>query len=452
MIVAATGGIITKLPYLRETYMNPLQEATGTNMTEQGIIMSAYGIANFLLYFPGGVLSDRCSSRTLIAVSAFGTAAAGFWYSTMPGFACLVVIHALFAIKATFWPAMVKCVNALGGPEEQGRLFGLLEGGRGLIGTLAALGSVVAFGWAADEIGGMQNAILFYSVLLVAAGVLALVFMEDDRPRTRKRLAIWPGRRSRNAALKAATAQAHADAAQAHAAQAPAASTAQKKARRARLRADVAEVAKMPRVWMAGLLGVFNYSALIFHGYVTGYLSDAYGLSDTAVGNLSVIRTYFMMMLGALLGGFVADKMGSRIRFIKWAFVGMAVFASLYVIIPTGAKAAPLVIANFIVYGLYLYSIKALYFSTLDEVLVPRRLAGTASGIISLVTYAPEIFLYTISGAMVDKYIGTATPLQGYHNCFIAMAILSLLGFICGTVLLRMNRKAREREPYTLAA
>ena len=102
----------------------------------------------------------------------------------------------------------------------------------------------------------------------------------------------------------------------------------------------------------------------------------------------------------------------------------------------------PLVVANFLVYGLCLYSIKALYFSTIDEVLVPKKLAGTASGVISLVTYAPEIFLYTLSGNMVDKYEGTATPLAGYHHCFIAMAVLSALGFLCGMVLYKMNKKA----------
>lgn len=37
----------------------------------------------------------------------------------------------------------------------------------------------------------------------------------------------------------------------------------------------------------------------------------------------------------------------------------MAVFASLYVLIPTGAKAVPLIVANFLVFGLCLYSIKA---------------------------------------------------------------------------------------------
>lgn len=44
---------------------------------------------------------------------------------------------------------------------------------------------------------------------------------------------------------------------------------------------------------------------------------------------------------------------------------------------------------------------------------------------------------------MVDKYVGTATPLKGYMNCFIAMSVLSAIGFVSAIVLLRMNKKAR---------
>lgn len=404
IIVAVAGGLITKLPYLRETYMEPLQAATGATKTQLGLIMSAYGIINFICYFPGGVLADKFSSKKLIVFSCIGTAAAGFWYWTMPGFTALVIIHGIFAITTvfTFWAAMVKSINNLGGPEEQGRLFGMLEGGRGLIGTIAAFGSVAAFNLATDSIGGMKNAILYYSVLLVVSGILAAIFMKDNKPVPKKGEA-QPSPLNRK---------------------------------------DCLEVVKMPRVWLCGMLGVCNYSALIFHGYITAYLSEGFGIDNAVVANLSVIRTYFMMMVGAFVAGLVSDRIGSRIQFIQYAFAGMAVFASLYVLIPAGRSAIPLIVANFICYGLCLYSIKALYFSTIDEVLVPKRLAGTASGVISLVTYAPEVFLYALSGWMVDRYAGTDTPLAGYQHCWIAMAILSIVGFVCGLILRKMNAKA----------
>ncbi|MCD8045328.1 MAG: MFS transporter [Clostridiales bacterium] len=408
IIVAIAGGLITKLPYLRETYMTPLQAATGATKTQLGILMSAYGIVNFICYFPGGVLADKISAKKLIVFSCFGTAAAGFWYWTMPSFTWLVVIHAIFAITTvfTFWAAMVKSINSLGGPEEQGRLFGFLEGGRGLIGTIVAFGSVAVFGIAVDEVGGMKNAILYYSVLLLVAGVLAIIFLKDTKP-------VKTGRKSDTKTFSLA---------------------------------NVAAVAKMPTVWLCGVLGICNYSALIFHGYVTAYLSEAFGLSDTVVANLSVVRTYFMMMVGAFVAGLISDRVGSRIKFMQWAFLGMAVFATVYVAVPAGGSAAIyIIVANFVCFGLCLYSIKALYFSTIDEVFVPKALAGTASGIISLLTYLPEMFLYTVSGNMVDRFAETATPLAGYKHCFTAMVILSAIGFVCGIILVTLNKKVKAR-------
>ena len=71
IIVATAGGLMTKLPYLRETYMEPLQLATGATKTQLGLIMSAYGIINFICYFPGGILADKFSAKSLIAFSCW---------------------------------------------------------------------------------------------------------------------------------------------------------------------------------------------------------------------------------------------------------------------------------------------------------------------------------------------------------------------------------------------
>lgn len=116
IVVAIAGGLMTKLPYLRETYMEPLQAATGATKTQLGMLMSAYGIVNFICYFPGGILADKFSAKSLIVVSCFGTALAGFWFYTMPSFVWLLVIHGIFAITTvfTFWAAMVKVINNLG--------------------------------------------------------------------------------------------------------------------------------------------------------------------------------------------------------------------------------------------------------------------------------------------------------------------------------------------------
>ena len=203
---------------------------------------------------------------------------------------------------------------------------------------------MAVFSWATNSIGGMQNAIMYYSILMLVAGVLCFLFMENDKPVPK---------------------------------------TPEEKAAQGNPlnMKDFMEVAKMPRVWLCGLLGICNYSALIFHGYVTAYLSAAFEIPDSTVATLSVVRTYMMMMLGAFAAGFIADKIGSRIKFIQYGFIGMTIFALAYVVIPAGKSSIPLIVATFVVYGLCLYAIKALYFATIDEVMVPKRLAGTASGV-----------------------------------------------------------------------
>lgn len=404
-VIATAGGVITKLPYLRETYYKPLQEATNATNAQLGALMSAYAIINFICYFPGGILADKFSAKKLIIISCFGTALAGFWYATLPKYTSLVVIHMIFAITTvfTFWAAMVKSVNNLGGPEEQGRLFGALEGGRGLIGTLAAFGSVAVFGKFADDIAGFKGVILYYSILLVISGILAVIFIEEPKRNPKK--AKEEGRVNESNGSKLS---------------------------------EFIAVAKIPRVWLCGVLVVANYSALIFHGYITPYLSEAFEISSSVVAILSVIRTYFMMMVGAVAAGFFADKMGSRIKFIQYGFIGMTIFAAGYLLIPANRNAIWLIVTNFILFGLFLYSIKALYFSTIDEILIPKRLAGTASGVISLLGYAPEIFLYTLSGRIVDN----AQGLTGYRICFICMVVLSIIGFISAVILRKLNAKA----------
>lgn len=54
------------------------------------------------------------------------------------------------------------------------------------------------------------------------------------------------------------------------------------------------------------------------------------------------------------------------------------------------------------------------FFSIIDEVRIPAKVTGTAAGLISLLTYFPEIYCYTMVGNMVDRKPGIA----GYQDVF----------------------------------
>ena len=72
------------LPYLRYSFYIPLQEAMGLvgQNEKYGTLTSIYGIANFLLYIPGGWIADRFDPKKLMVFSMVSTGALGLWLAT----------------------------------------------------------------------------------------------------------------------------------------------------------------------------------------------------------------------------------------------------------------------------------------------------------------------------------------------------------------------------------
>lgn len=399
MIVAMAGGAIYRLPYLRETYYLPLQQASGATNAQLGMLMSAYAIANLVLYFPGGWAADRFSSRKLISFSCVVTGLLGFYYATFPPFTMLVVIHIVFAFTTvfTFWPTMIKAVRLLGDSKEQGRLFGLLEFGRGAISTVLAFASVPLFAKLGEGILGLRGTIIFYSIALIIIGILAFIIIEEKDSSEESSKVVIKG---------------------------------------------MLKVLKMPNVWLASLLIFTGYSAFIGFGMVTPYLTEVFNMSESAAATVSVVRAYVLMSAGAILGGFLADKIGSRIKLMFYAFLGMIIFTAVYYFMPGEPKLITIVIANLVILGLFLYSNKALYFSTIDEISIPAEVTGMAAGFMSLVGYFPETFLYTLNGKMLDNNPG----IVGYRNIFLLMIAFSVIGFVSAGLLLKINKSAKLKK------
>lgn len=306
-----------------------------------------------------------------------------------------MIIHALFGITTvfTFWASMVKITNNLGNEDEQGKLFGFLEGGRGLVGTLIALASVFVFSQFVDETKGLSGAIVFYSVMMIVGGILVILFVQDPKISEEDVSTV---------SLE-----------------------------------DFKAVAKIPRVWLCGLIVACNYLAVMIFGYLTPYFTEVYSMSSSSAALLGVFRAYVMMMVGSLFGGLMASKMKSVIRFMHYGFIGMTIFSFSYLLIPVNRGMLPIVVVNFVLQGLFLLAVKALYFAPIDEIGISKKLAGTASGIISVVGYSPEIFGYTAAGSILDNNPGVT----GYNILFIITGCLSIIGFVLVIILKLNNRK-----------
>ncbi|MGO3750630.1 MFS transporter, partial [Vagococcus salmoninarum] len=194
-ILCLAGGVIYQLPYLRESYYVVMVEVFEVSNTQLGVLMSAFGIVNLLLYIPGGILADRISYKKLIPISLILTSFVGFYYATFPSFMMLIVIHMVFAVTTvfTFWATLIKAVKLLGDSREQGKLFGFLEGGRGLTATIVALLSVLVFKRIGEGALGLRGIIIFYSLILLVLGVLAYFVLDEKSEAIAKREPLFQG-------------------------------------------------------------------------------------------------------------------------------------------------------------------------------------------------------------------------------------------------------------------
>ena len=86
LLLAAGAGIIFQLPYIRETFYVPIQNAMELTNAQMGMLSSGYATMATFSYFIGGAIADKFSARKLLTFSFLATGILGLWFSTFPGY------------------------------------------------------------------------------------------------------------------------------------------------------------------------------------------------------------------------------------------------------------------------------------------------------------------------------------------------------------------------------
>ena len=399
VLCGIAGSAIYRLPFLRETYYEALMHATGATNAQLGMLMSAYGIVNLILYLPGGWAADKFSARNLMTFSLVSTGVTGFYFATFPPFPIILLLHGLWAITTvfTFWAACIKVVRELGDSSEQGKLFGFWYLGKGLTATILGFITVPLFANFGEGVSGLRATIIFYSVVSILTGVLCWICIPKKEP-------VSEGDTEAGFSFK-----------------------------------DAVSVFKMPAVWLAGLASFCMWSIYIGFGYITPYFTDVFGMGESQVAVISIIRANVLFAAGGLIGGKLADKCKTKSKFMVYAFIGMIVLTTVYIFLPGESGMLVPAVVNMIALGSFIYCANAVFFSLIDEANVPAKLTGTAAGLISLVAYVPDVYLYTILGNVLDNNPG----LVGYRYVFLFMVVCAVVGLIASATLHKMNYKKK---------
>lgn len=118
----------------------------------------------------------------MLPASLLGICACGLWLSTFPSYPVFLLIYCLLAICADmlYWPTMLKTVRLLGNEDEQGRMFGIMEAGRGLMDTIVAFCALGIFSALGSTASGLRAAILFYSIVPGVIAIITFLLLDPD--------------------------------------------------------------------------------------------------------------------------------------------------------------------------------------------------------------------------------------------------------------------------------
>jgi sugar phosphate permease len=421
LIVA--GEAIFGLPFhVARFFRKTVLDVFGLTNTELGTAQAVYGVTAMLAYFPGGPIADLFSARKLLCVSLILTTAGGLYMATFPGLLGSMVVWGFFGFSTIifFWAALIRATRDWGGTDEQGRAFGLLDGGRGLLAAILASLGVAVFAYVfpegkeatlAQKEDALRIVIYGYAAATLAAAALVWFCVPDYDPELGGPLDRELGSAS------PVDATAHIGESSAH---------------------HVKLVLSMPLVWMQALIVLCAYVGFKGFDNFSLFAVEAYGMSEGDAAQY-VSYTAWLRPVAALGAGLLADRIRStRVMFI---FFGILLASDLYFAFATpDSSATALMLANMMVASAAIFAMRGVYFALFKEATVPPSITGTAVGMVSVIGYTPDIFVSLLGGILLDRSPGVA----GHQHFFMMMAAFSLVGLLVTMVFIRSCERGKN--------
>jgi nitrate/nitrite transporter NarK len=398
-----SGGIIYLLPFLREVYYIPLQKALHLSNTQLGVLMSVFGTTALISYFPGGWLADRVSPRKLLTISLIATGCAGLYFATFPSYKLSIAVHAFWGVSCTltFWAALIKATRSWAPSTEQGRAFGILESGRGIAEVASSTAFLAVFAKLGSGNLALSWVIIFFSILNILIGIMTWFALVDSPT-----VNLETEDKKEKIGLQ-----------------------------------DIINVLKMPVVWLISVVILAAYSAYWGSYYFTPFATDVFMMSVVFGGAIGVGKMW-IKPLSALGAGFLADKIGAS-KTVAWSFLILIASFVVFIFAPGNPKLVLILVINTAIAALAIFALRGVYFAIFEEGGVPLAVMGTATGVVSVIGYTPDIFMPMVGGVLLDGYPG---PL-GYRYFFMFIAGLCFLGLLAALIILRNYAKKKDNIP-----
>jgi MFS transporter, GlpU family, inner membrane protein len=404
LVLIIAGEMIFTLPFHTARFFRPtLLDVFGLSNTELGDLFAAYGVVAMLSYFPGGAIADRYSARSLLAASLVATAAGGLVMATVPSPLPMALLYAYWGFTTIFlfWGALIRATRDWGGNGAQGRAFGILDGGRGLLAAAMAALLVSLFASlmpedafladAAERKAAFQQVILWYAAATFATGILVW-FVVPAAP---------------NVAASPVT-------------------------------TGMRIVLRRPVVWAQAAIIACAYCAFKGLDNYALYATQVLQMDEVSAARFATYGAY-LRPVAAVAAGFLADR-ASATRVCGILFAVLVAASLLLGELAPARHGAPVILSALFVTFAAVFALRGVYFALLEENRVPARYTGAAVGLVSLVGFTPEIFFAPVAGRILDA----APGLPGHQHYFLFLSGIAAIGFAFVALLRRLRRRGGD--------
>lgn len=409
LLLILAGESVFIIPFVLSRVFRPtVLEAFNLDNLQLGICFSVYGIVALLSYLFGGPLADKFPPRKLIAVALWMTALGGLVYATFPGYTLLKILYGYWGFTTIFlfWAPMIKATRVWGGSSSQGKAFGFLDGGRGLVGALFGAMGVYIFSLfintEVSEATVTESRAAFSYVILVSSGIVIMVgllvwfFMKMD-PRAEKEIILD----------KITISQ-------------------------------IKEVLRLPSVWLLMIIILCAYVGYKITDVFSLYAQDVMLYDQVQSAQVGTFLLFVRPVIGVLIG-VLADRTDTTywlvVSFVV-SFLGALLFATGII----SDSATVLFFISILVVATGVYAARSLYFAVMERGQIPLVLTGTAVGLISLIGYTPDIFAGPAMGFLLENSPGAG----GHQHVFWMLAIFSFIGGVAAWYYFQLYGKKKQ--------
>ena len=406
-LLILSGEFIYFLPYVlsrvfRPTFLDVFQ----LNNFQLGSLFSVYGVVALLSYIYGGVITDRYSPRKLMSSALFLTALGGLVLASYPSYQTLQILYGYWGFTSVFlfWGAMIKATRLWGGDNNQGKAFGFLDGGRGIV--AASMGSIGVFVFTIVLTSDIKSAsvlerqeafryvILLSSFMVAFIGLLVLIFLRNMEDK------------NTNFELPLNTLT------------------------------NIKGVLKNESIWLLMLIIMCAYVGYKVTDIYSLYASEVMLYDQIEAAEVGALQLYLRPIVCIAIG-LLADRT-KNMFWIIFGFVTMLIGALIFSFGIIKPDMNFIFFLSLVILAVGTYSIRALYFAVLKEANVAFALTGTAVGIISVVGYSPDIFAGPIMGYLLDENPG----IIGHQYVYFMLVIFSIIGLIASIRFARLTKSS----------